>query len=74
MIKNEKNLDWIQLLRGVAALLVVLTHARYALLGTDSFPLAQQIFLPGAMGVDLFFIISGFIMCYSTATSDGSLS
>ena len=72
MYDKEKSLDWIQLLRGVAALLVVLTHARYALLNTDNFPMAQQLFMPGAMGVDLFFIISGFIMCHSTAGSDGS--
>lgn len=74
MGKNEKNLDWIQLLRGVAALLVVLTHARYALLNTDGFPLAEQMFRPGATGVDLFFMISGFIMFYSTVNSDGSLA
>ena len=73
MNNQEKNLDWIQVLRGIAALLVVLVHARYALLNTDSFPLAQQLFVPGAMGVDLFFLISGFIMCYSTAGSDGSV-
>lgn len=67
-----KNLDWVQLLRGVAALLVVLTHARYALLDTPGYPFADQILLPGAMGVDLFFLISGFIMCYATARNDGS--
>lgn len=72
MNDHTKNLDWIQLLRGVAALMVVLAHARYALLNTDSYALADQLFRPGAMGVDLFFLISGFIMCYSTARSDGS--
>nr|WP_315213963.1 acyltransferase [uncultured Duganella sp.] len=70
-MNHRKNLDWIQLLRGVAALLVVLTHARYALLGTAAYPLADQWLGPGAMGVDLFFIISGFIMCYTTAGSGG---
>jgi peptidoglycan/LPS O-acetylase OafA/YrhL len=69
---QQKNLDWVQLLRGVAALLVVLTHARYALLDTPGFPLANLLFMPGAFGVDLFFLISGFIMCYSTADADGS--
>lgn len=72
MLNTERNLGWIQLLRGIAALLVVLTHARYALLNTPEYPQADQLLLPGAMGVDLFFIISGFIMCYSTARSDGS--
>lgn len=69
---QHKNLDWVQLLRGLAALLVVLTHARYALLDTPGFPLANLMFFPGAFGVDLFFLISGFIMCYATADSDGS--
>jgi peptidoglycan/LPS O-acetylase OafA/YrhL len=69
---QQKNLDWVQLLRGVAALLVVLTHARYALLDTPGFPLANLLFMPGAFGVDLFFLISGFIMCYSSADADGS--
>ena len=72
MLTNKKNLDWVQLLRGIAALLVVLCHARYALIGTPGNPLADMLFAPGSMGVDLFFIISGFIMCYSTAGSDGS--
>jgi exopolysaccharide production protein ExoZ len=70
-MNQEKNLHWVQLLRGVAALLVVLTHGRYALLGTPSWPLADQLMTPGAMGVDLFFIISGFIMYYSTTGSPG---
>ena len=69
---QQENLDWVQLLRGLAALLVVLTHARYALLDTPGFPLANLLFFPGAFGVDLFFLISGFIMCYATADSDGS--
>jgi peptidoglycan/LPS O-acetylase OafA/YrhL len=71
-MNHTKNLDWVQLLRGVAALLVVLTHARYALLDTPGYPFADQILFPGAMGVDLFFLISGFIMCYATAGNDGS--
>ncbi|MQA21222.1 acyltransferase family protein [Rugamonas rivuli] len=70
-MNQEKNLHWVQLLRGVAALLVVLTHGRYALLGTPSWPLADQLMTPGAMGVDLFFIISGFIMYYSTTGNPG---
>ena len=73
MITEKGKLDWVQALRGVAALLVVLCHARDYLIGTENFPFAESILLPGAMGVDLFFIISGFIMVYSTRNSDGSV-
>jgi peptidoglycan/LPS O-acetylase OafA/YrhL len=72
MTDNKNSLNWVQLLRGVAALLVVLTHARYALQNTASYPIVDQMLAPGALGVDLFFIISGFIMCYATAGADGS--
>ncbi len=71
-MKNQGNLDWVQMLRGIAAMLVVLCHARYAFLGTGEWALADGLLLPGASGVDLFFVISGFIMCYSTAGADGS--
>ena len=67
MKEGDDKLYWVQALRGVAVLCVVLTHARYLLQNTDQFPLAQRLLYPGAMGVDLFFIISGFIMVYTTA-------
>ena len=65
------KLDWVQGLRGIAVLLVVLTHGRYFLVGTPGEGLAHAIFLPGAMGVDLFFLISGFIMVYTTRNASG---
>jgi peptidoglycan/LPS O-acetylase OafA/YrhL len=43
----------VQALRGFAALLVVLGHSGYALPGMEAF---------GTFGVDIFFVISGFIM------------
>jgi peptidoglycan/LPS O-acetylase OafA/YrhL len=69
---SRSTLDWIQLLRGVAAVLVVLAHARSSLLDTPAIGLADALLVPGALGVDLFFIISGFIMCYTSAGNDGS--
>lgn len=54
-------------LRGLAAVIVVCFHYRYYI--NDSFSninLGDFLFSNGAYGVDLFFIISGFIICYST--------
>jgi exopolysaccharide production protein ExoZ len=64
---DKQEIGWIQGLRGVACILVVLTHARYFMLDTPSWQLANQLLMPGAMGVDLFFVISGFIMVVTTA-------
>ncbi len=56
----------IQYLRGVAALMVVWHHARTQLPGLEAlFPWGF-----GTSGVDLFFVISGFIMVVTTADSD----
>ena len=51
----------LQVLRAVAALMVVFHHARWSVPGSE--------FLPhvGEAGVDVFFIISGFVMAYTTA-------
>lgn len=55
----------VQLLRGLAALLVVIFHA--GLMVKDRFPGAGDHFVPlsGAAGVDIFFPISGFVMLVS---------
>lgn len=63
----------IQVLRGVAALLVIATHA-LAALPQDPFGLAliarlRPLLAPLTVGVDLFFVISGFVMA---ATIDGN--
>jgi peptidoglycan/LPS O-acetylase OafA/YrhL len=68
---HHMKLDWVQGLRGIAVLLVVLTHGRFFLDGTPNEGLASAIFLPGAMGVDLFFLVSGFIMVYTTRNAGG---
>ncbi|MGI4718772.1 MAG: acyltransferase family protein [Janthinobacterium lividum] len=69
---NRPKLAWIQALRGIAVFLVVLTHARYSFSDTPAWPLAEQLLRPGAMGVDLFFVISGFIMVYTTRRLAGT--
>jgi exopolysaccharide production protein ExoZ len=57
----------IQYLRALAALMVVWVHAMYMIPGV-----AEQINAPnfGGAGVDIFFIISGFIMVVTTADKD----
>ena len=60
----------ITLLRGVAALLVVIYHAcEYT--RTHGFPELSNMFRFGAFGVDIFFIISGYVMMLSIEKSKG---
>ncbi len=53
--------------------MVVLTHARYFLNDGPWKAFADTYAMPSAQGVDLFFLVSGFIMVHTTARSDGSL-
>jgi exopolysaccharide production protein ExoZ len=59
---SKKDVVGVQYLRGLAAMLVVLHHAR------DQFPATQALVPTAAFqgGVDIFFVISGFIMMYTT--------
>lgn len=71
------RLDSIQRLRGIAAVLVVFAHtidlveARSPTLGRSYIASAGHLENFGAIGVDLFFIISGFVMALSTDTLSG---
>ncbi len=68
---NHRRIDNIQRLRGIAVLLVVSYH----LFRTEEKFLPNNRLLPewlsfGAAGVDLFFVISGFVMVWTTANRD----
>ena len=69
------KLDSIQILRGMAALLVLLFHIAALELqglqaaGSDEAPLVTGLWNNGYSGVDLFFVISGFIMVYVTSAA-----
>lgn len=54
----------VQYLRGVAAILVLLGHSLFKIEQVTG--VSNDWFSIGASGVDLFFIISGFIMCHAT--------
>ncbi|GJD93205.1 hypothetical protein OCOJLMKI_0396 [Methylobacterium iners] len=60
----------IQVLRGFAALLVVVHHAQFegvVLAGRTSRSFEPSTLLPWAAGVDIFFVISGFIIVHAAA-------
>lgn len=57
---NNTSIDGLQYLRGIAALMVVFFHSRSYFSDVPSWTGL------GARGVDVFFVISGFIMAYST--------
>ncbi|MCE0522570.1 MAG: acyltransferase [Methylacidiphilales bacterium] len=63
----------IQALRGIAALLVVWGHLKFPMAdlcpGAESNPLVQT--AHGAIGVDLFFIISGYVICLTACKRHG---
>ncbi|HTJ93230.1 MAG TPA: acyltransferase [Pararobbsia sp.] len=69
---NDREIVWLQSLRGIAALCIVLVHTRFefAGMGPASQWIADRLFKPLALGVDLFFIISGFIMVVTTVSFD----
>lgn len=65
---NDKKLESIQALRGIAALMVMFFHFKWMLYGDAYFDLGRILFINGAVGVDMFFVISGFIMSYNSKT------
>ncbi|MGZ5000751.1 MAG: acyltransferase family protein [Methylomonas sp.] len=74
MEAGKRSLDWIQALRGFAALAVVFCHSRSFYREPAASALAEDWMLPGAAGVDLFFMLSGFIMVYSTVHSGSTIA
>jgi len=62
---KNKRIDFIQALRWIAALLVVLFHC-FTLFDTNLSTIWQFLFGSWSIWVDLFFLISGFIMIYTS--------
>lgn len=57
----------LQVMRGIAALIVVMFHYNYFLKEGSAYSgIYNSLFSWGVIGVDIFFVISGFIMIYTT--------
>lgn len=68
------NIKSIQYLRGIASIIVVLFHFRMILNESNPFNVhrfGDKLFANGINGVDLFFIISGFVIMLSTEKDHG---
>lgn len=66
---QPKTFRSIQLLRGLACLLVVLFHSSMQLEVYYHQSLLGGIFMDGYAGVDLFFVISGFVIAYTSTAN-----
>ncbi|MFM5138434.1 acyltransferase family protein [Aeromonas rivipollensis] len=62
---NNKTIDSIQALRGIAAFLVIFFHFQFYF-NFDGYDIGTFLFNNGRIGVPIFFVISGFIMAYTT--------
>jgi len=67
MNQQNKNLELIQVLRGIASLLVVFLHSTVNLNGILKREFFLNIFTFGGAGVDIFFVLSGFIITYTSS-------
>ena len=65
------RIDLIQLLRGLAALMVAAFHLQSSAHTLTNYEGAFRLFAHGEAGVDLFFVISGFIIYYTSQSRVG---
>ncbi len=74
LIKTTEKIDIIQVLRGIAVVMVIIFHFK-DIIKPGEFLRRELDFLfdSGAAGVDLFFVISGFIMVFVTRKSTGGI-
>jgi len=71
LIMDKPQVNFIQALRAIAALMVLVWHFRSSVKGEFEASVLNIFFANGFSGVDIFFVISGFIMIYSTGDKPG---
>lgn len=71
---SPKKIESIQALRGIAALMVLFSHYMFFVTDPAQAAVARFLFLSGGAGVDLFFVIAGFVLVTSTQEANGTLS
>jgi len=64
---KKHSLQLVQMLRGIASLLVVLLHCTITVNESQGRPFLFDVFKFGGAGVDIFFVLSGFIITYTSA-------
>lgn len=75
-MEQKKYFDILQIYRGIAALLVVIHHTYASFAHFNNFDIPTLAFIAkiGKLGVDFFFILSGFIITYTTFKYRGNRS
>jgi peptidoglycan/LPS O-acetylase OafA/YrhL len=68
---NPQKLEWLQVLRAIAAIAVLLFHARPIL---PDWAILQKLFSQGFFGVDIFFCLSGYVICATCERREISFS
>jgi len=63
---SSPKLQWLEVMRGLAALWVLLHHADQSISHFVGSPGANPLISNGYLGVDFFFVLSGFIIAYSS--------
>jgi len=68
---DKPQIHFIQALRAIAAMLVLIWHFKSTVKGELETSVLNLFFTNGFAGVDVFFVISGFIMVYATGGKGG---
>ncbi len=64
--KLSSRIDSLQMIRGFAAIAVILHHETQILTAKLDYTWLNELFLPGSLGVDIFFVLSGFIILHTS--------